>query len=333
MNEKIWIKYYEYLLNEQLTQKRIKKMHSSFNIVSRYLDFEKAKREDIERFVNELNQDKIKMLRGKGDYSAYAKRDFKKFLKQFYKWYKGEDGTYPREVIWIKTKIAKDDMPEERPVVELKDVIKIAKKFKKYDYQMMTLLLFDSGFRIQEMMSVKKKDLTWADFDDGKYCFWIKCNQSKTFIRNIPIPLFTEDINSYVNSAEFKSKNDNDSLFNFSYPAYTTALKEYSLQLIGKPLTCHCLRHSSATYYAREYSGNVPLLAQRYGWEYSAKELKTYVRSSGAYNKEGAKVSYKNEVSKLREENQKLIERMEKIEEQIKKFIDKQSDERIKAKG
>lgn len=314
----LWTKYEDHLLNEQLSKVRRKKLKVMFNTVSRGLDLATAERPDVENFINKLNRNKFTRQDGT-PYKGYVKQDIKKFLKQFYKWYKGDNEFYPKQVSWLKTRIAKDEKPGERPVIEKSEVPKLAKMFKKYDYQMAVYLQFDSGFRIQELMSVRKRDLSWEDFDEGKKCFWISCNMSKTFTRKIPIPLFTEDITAYLSNYTYLGKNDDDKLFDINYVYYTNKLKEYSKQLFGEKriITSHNLRHSSATYYAQEYAGNVMLLAQRYGWSYDAKELKTYVRKSGAYNKEGAKVSYKNEILKLKEENAELKERMEKIEQAL----------------
>lgn len=316
-NTSLWETYEKHLRNIGLTKKRISKLKTMFNTVSRGLDLRTASREEIEDFVNRLNEDRFKTIDGRvlaGD----TKSDIKKFLKQYYKHTKGSDTFFPEEVAWLRTKIPKDERAEEKPIIELEQVRQLARMFHKYDYQVLTLLLFDSGFRIQEMMSCKRRDLTWEEFDNGKKCFWLKCNVSKTFPRKIPVPIFTKEINDFFESATFKSRSPDDHLFDIRYESYRKMLKRYSLQFIKKELTPHCLRHSSATYYARIYSGNVPLLAQRYGWAYSARELQTYVRASGAYNKEGAKLSYTNEVSKLRDENEKFQEQIETLTAQQK---------------
>lgn len=322
-NEEIWDKFEYHLRNEGLSQKRIKTLYSRFNAFSRELDLKTATRKEIENWINKLNTDKIRKLNG-SIVSGTTKQSWKKALKQFYKWYKGDSEFYPPEVSWIKTRIPKDEKPEEKPILELNQVVKLAQKFKKYEYKIATLILFDSGFRIQELMSCKKKDLTWDDFDNGEKCFWIKCNQSKTYVRKIPIPLFTPEIRSFFESSYFRALDDDDLLFNMHYDSYRRLMIKYATDLFFKDdknkkhITPHCLRHSSATYYAKEYSGNVPLLAQRFGWSYSAVELQTYVRKSGAYNREGAKVSFKNSVSKLQEENAKIKEEMKAIQEKLK---------------
>jgi integrase len=317
-NEQLWTEYENHLLNQQLTKKRISKLRTMFNIVSRSLNLETAERKDIENFINSLNRNNFKQKDG-SEYSGNSKRDMKKFLKQYFKHTKGKDEAYPPEVAWIKTRIAKDEQPEKRPVVELNDLVKLAQSFKKYEYKILTLLLFDSGFRIQEMMSVMKKDLTWDIYDEDtkEKCFWIKCNISKTFTRNIPIPLFTTELKSFTESSFYQAKKDDDIIFDIHYESYLNHLKEHSMKLFKLKITPHCLRHSSATYYAKKLNGNVPQLAQRFGWSFSAAELQTYVRESGAYNKEGAKTIFKNEVVKMKEDNEKLSERLSILEKYL----------------
>ena len=317
--ESLWEKFDAYVINEGVSKLRRRKLLMMYRIITRHLNLEKANRESIEKFVDNLNHNKCLKLKGT-PFSGNTKSDMKKFLKQFFKWYKGKGEYYPEEVAWLKTRIPKDEKPKERPIIELKDAMKLATRFKKLDNQMMTLILFDSGFRISEAMSAKKRDLTWEEFDRGNKCFWIKCNVSKTFPRKIPIPLFTENISAYFNSADYIAKRDDEPLFDISYRAYLNLLNKYGMELFGVTLTPHCLRHSSATYYAREYSGNVPLLAQRYGWSFDASELKVYVRQSGAYNKEGAKISYRNEIGSLKEDLDNFKDENSKMKEQLEEM-------------
>lgn len=326
----LWSKYEDHLVNEGLTKQTIAKQKQMFIKCERGLSkkYKESKREDIEKFVTSVNKNQFKKLDG-NNFSGSTKSDIKKFLKKFYKWLKGDCETYPKEVSWISTRIRKDEKPKQKPTLTHKEVVEFANTFQKVEYRVLMLLLFDSGFRIQEMLSVKRKDLTWEDFDTGRKCFWIKCNTSKTLTRKVPIPFFTEDIQTFVNSIYGKSLRNDDLLFNMQYPNIVKQMKNVSKKVFGltkegklkKKISPHALRHSSATFYAKEYEGNVPMLAQRYGWSYSAKELQTYVRESGAYQKQGAKKIFVNEVQKLRTENTELKERIEKIEKNQEKVI------------
>ncbi len=288
-----------------------------FTLTSKYINLETAKREQIENFLNNLNRNIIKKNDG-SNFSGSTKADIKKFLKQYFKHTRGEDENYPKEVSWIKATIGKDEKPKEKPTTSQDDIMKVAAQFDKLEYRILTLMFFDSGFRKSEMFSALKKDLTWDVFDeDGNKCFWIKCNESKTEPRTIPIQLFTEDIKAFVNGVYYKSLNNDNKLFNVNYGSYLKMLGNASSKAISIKLNIQCLRHSSATLYAQLLHGDLIALANRYGWSYSAKELKTYVRRSKSAHLIGAKKVFSSELLKLKEENQKQQERMDKLEKAI----------------
>jgi len=320
MNEPLWLKYEDHLLNEGITHKRISKLKYMFSVANRGLDkpFEKVSREDMEAFVTRLHRDEFKTEKGE-HYSGSSKSDIKKFVKQFWKWFKAED-VYPKEVVWIRTRIGKDERPEEKEILSYEDVLKLSKAFIKVEYRVLVLLLFDSGFRIQELMSVKKNDISWEDFEENKKCWWIKCNVSKTITRKIPIALFTEEINAFVNSAYYRVLKDDEIIFNVSYNAINKTIKNVSKKILGKDISPHNFRHSSATYYSRVYEGNMNMIAERYGWQYNSKELQLYIRRSGAYQKAGAKKIYSNEIVKIKEENELLKERLDGLEKEFNIF-------------
>lgn len=314
-NEQVWKRYEAHILNEGWSKNRQAKLKLMFRTCARGLNtpYEKATRADVEEFVNRLHKGEFTKLDGQ-EYKGSSKADIKKFLKQFYKWYKGDNEIVPKEVSWVKARIPKGEEPEEKPIVTREQAEQLAENMQKIEHQAMTLLLFDSGFRIQEMFSVQKKDLTWEEYDTNKKCWWIRCNVSKTFTRKVDVPLFTEHLERFVNSAYYKEKKDNDLLFDFSYHTIVMRLRTHGKKLFNKALTPHCLRHSSATFWAREYQGDLTLLAPRFGWSYSAQQMKTYVRMSGALGRRSAKKVYTNDVAKLTEENRELRERLDRVE-------------------
>lgn len=323
----LWNNFEKHLLNESLTKQRREKLLTMYRMVKRGVrkPYEELTREDIEAFLDDLNRNNFQRIDGR-NLSGSTKCDMKRFLKQFFKWYKGNNEFYPKEVAWIKARINKDEMPEEKPVISVEEVHKLANSFNKIELRLLVLLLFDSGFRISEMLSVKKKDITFEEYDEGKKCFWINCNQSKTEKRKIPIPLFTEEIQAFVNSFSFKEMNEDDLVFKVSYPSFLQNLRMKSINVLGRKISPHALRHSSATYYAREFDGNMNILADRYGWTYSSDQLKTYIRRSGAYQKMGAKKVYTNEVLKVKEENAILKEAIQRMAKQMKELALKVED-------
>lgn len=327
--EKLWTDYENHLLNEGLSENRRKKLRNMFNVVTRALSLDKAERKDIETFINKLNRNEFK-TQAKTNYSGNAKSDIKKFLKQFFKWYKGESEYYPKEVSWLKCKISKEELPTEKDILNKDQVVKLSNCFEKYEYKILTLVLFDSGFRIGEIESAKKKDLTLEVIEDNNSCFFIKCNVSKTFTRTVDISLFTEELKSFVNSEEYKSKQPDDPLFNISYESFNKMLKRYSERLFKLKISPHNLRHSSATLYADIYNGNVVKLASRYGWSYSAKELQVYVRQSKTLPRDSAKITFRNEINLLKQEIQKLKEDNAEIRQLVINSLKGQINEKKK---
>lgn len=320
-NKNIWVKFEDHCLNEGLSKKRIKKLRVMFNVLDRNIrkPLSSLQRPDIEKFVNSLNRNEVKTIKGE-EFSGTSKSDVKKFLKQFYKWYSGNNEFYPPEVAWIKAKISKDERPDEKEILQLREVQKLAAAFDKIELRALVLLLFDSGFRISEMLSVTKNNLTWDSYDKDKSCFWIKCSESKTITRKIPIPLFTEDITRFMHSSYFEALEDEERIFQKSYNYYWKILQAAFKKVFPnkKRIGFHSLRHSSATYYAQVLGGDLFALCQRFGWGFDSDEAKTYVRKSGEFNKIAPKKVFESELSDIKRELAELDSRNKAQEKQIK---------------
>jgi len=302
-NEELWDVFkIQYVDNNGLSKNRLEKLKVMYAVLERGLDvpIDEATKEDIELLMTKISKGELKSQRG-SVFSGSTKSDIKKFLRMFFKWRKGDGVNYPPEVAWLNTRIAKDEKPKEETVMTEADVLKLAKHCNKPEYRALALILFDSGFRIDEAMSVTKADITFEDYGKDK-CFWIKCNRSKTFTRKVEIPLFTDEIKSFVNSSYMKSLNDSDAIWNVSYNAIVKALKTAGEQALNrKDIHPHLFRHSSATVYAGIYQGDVISISQRYGWSYSAQEMKTYIRKSGAMQRLASSKSFENNMRKLNE--------------------------------
>lgn len=314
----LWTRYESHCYNKGLTENRIAKLKTMFNMVTRGLKvpLSQADEDDIRDFVNRLHRDDFTKQRG-GAYSGSTKADAKKFLKQFFKWYEGERDQYPDKVIWLSTSIPKDEKPEEKRVIEFDELHEIAQSMPRAEYKALCYILFDSGFRIGEMLSVKKKDLEMDEYGEGE-CWWIRCRESKTKPRRVPIPLFTSEVNEFAQSGYYKALSSGEDLIQSNYPAILKIIKDRSQDILDEEITPHNFRHSSATYYAKELDGDVFQLCERYGWEYGSDEAKTYVRRSGINQKRAAEKVVNN---KLSETNQRVDE-LEAEKEELKTRLD-----------
>lgn len=328
--DRLWTKFENHLLNEGLTDLRRKKLYSLYGTVQRGLKgrLGTADRAEIEPFINALNRGEFRKINGK-PYGGATKSDLKKFLRQFYKWYKGDNEYYPKAVSWVKTKIPKQEKVtlDHREILSKEDAVKLALSFKKAEYRALVFILFDSGFRISEALSIKKKDLSWESFYEDQpenKCFWVACNESKTVTRKIPIPLFTEELRAFLNTEYIQAKNDNEPIFPFHRSTVRKALDRGVARVFTgknrKRITPHTFRRSSLTHYAVLLEGNLPMLSERYG---AAEEtLKVYIRKTGVYQKPSAKKVFSNEVTQLREEVEQLRLEMKDIREWLREAPD-----------
>jgi len=108
------------------------------------------------------------------------------------------------------------------------------------------MVLFDGGARAEEFLNLRMKDLVRKRYENDNDCFWINIRYSKTFARNIPLPL----CNSYLNAwlAEYPQINDPEAqLFPIRYKSLVRKIRMLAEKVLKKRVTLHMLRHSSAT--------------------------------------------------------------------------------------
>jgi integrase/recombinase XerD len=143
-------------------------------------------------------------------------------------------------------------------------------------------LLFDSGMRVGELLSLKVKDV---DFKDTLSHVTV---DGKTGMRRIPIMFSASYIGKYLDTVDVKP---NDPLWK---PAGTWSKKDIRLDEdvirrilqraglragINKRIYPHLFRHSRATYYANRMTEQQ--LKIFFGWTGSSQMAATYVHLSG----------------------------------------------------
>jgi len=321
----VWNKFEEFLINEGLTQKRIEKhkyLHSLFRhlIQKPIMD---VTEQDLKRMVVALSKNELVGLSGK-PLGGWTKSDVKKHIKKLYRILYTNGEYDPPLTRWLKTVIPKDEKAEQKEIITKEEALKLAGEFKKPQFKLLILIAFDSGFRIEELLSMKRADLEWKSTQGAESCFWVRCRASKTITRCIDIGLFTEQIKELLDTPHYTEQKTHDDLFQLSYDSFRQHLKRRGQKLLGKVITPHTFRHSSATLYASLLEGNLIALCDRYGWTYDSTQPRIYIRRSGINNKFSARKVYQNNLSELEEKlkaqeklNQKLQEQMRKIEKAI----------------
>jgi hypothetical protein len=83
---------------------------------------------------------------------------------------------------------------------------------------------------------------------------------------------------------------------------------------LGKKVTPHMLRHSSATFYANKLR-NPYKLCYRYGWTMSSKQVDRYLDREGIFEGETSIAVKTDELSRMGRENQTLREELSLVKE------------------
>ena len=138
-------------------------------------------------------------------------------------------------------------------------------------YKTLLAFLFDSGARVTESFSLRRKDIS----QDEKGDVWVDIPDevSKTFGRKIKLILCGKDLLACIKESGLK---EDELIFSHSVPMVNRHLNEMGHELFGDGyskagerfanLTLYDFRHCSSCYWLRRYktSGN---LMYRFGWK------------------------------------------------------------------
>jgi integrase len=234
-------------------------------------DFDKATKEDWDKFYDKFEEDKILKNSGKKYKPATRAKNYKT-VRKFLKWL-GNGITYPEGCEnWVtaEEKVTKEYLT--RPEIE-----KIVNGSKTIKVKCLLMLLFDGGLRIEEAANLRWVDLKKED-GKGYYRAEIRAETSKTKkARTVSLWLATDLIDTYRNHQKAQAKgafDENEYVFDSNYSALYMAIKNAG-KLINKNVSPHTLRHSSATYYANIIK-TYQQFCSRYGWSLRSEAPQRY---------------------------------------------------------
>lgn len=258
---------YGYYLSTQVSVERQSRYLSAFNTLEKLIDFDmdQADRKDLIDLVATINRDNF----DDKDRSPYTLNEYRKALKSFYKWHKGEEK--PEIIDFIQIGVDKKDRPnldiDELPTP--KDVATLIDYMQNPRDKSFIITLWESGGRISEVLNLKWKDMT----DHGPY-HKLKFRHSKTMQRSVPI---RESATLLDNWKLQHPEPDPDSYIfvkfsngkQVSYRGMQGQLKTavgYSDIEEHKRTNFHAFRKSRATFLASE-GWNVFQLMKFFGWD------------------------------------------------------------------
>ncbi len=210
------------------------------------------------------------------DISDSSKNEYRRTLRKFFKWLKGED--------WPELKALKGEKKHSRKpqVLSREEVLKLIESATNLRDKAAIALLYDCGLRIGELASITFKDLTFNDYG-GK----VKV-RGKTGERLVPFVMAEPYIKNWIQI--HPNVHPNESLFvgtgnkNFGKPLFYESYKNMLKRAvknskIEKKVTPHILRHTRATHLASKLTESE--MCHYLGWQLGSEMPKVYVHLSG----------------------------------------------------
>jgi integrase/recombinase XerD len=220
-------------------------------------------------------------------YSEYTRYDFKIVLKMFYKWLKGNDEIAPPEIKWLIPKIRNEGSKLPEDLLTEEEVLKIAGKADHPRDKALILVLYESGCRIGELLTLKLKNI---QFD--KYGAVLRVS-GKTGDRRVRVISSASTLASWINihpraddpeapvwfhrRINVRRKIEGEFL---DHRSFLIALKKSSDKAgIKKRVYPHLFRHSRATSLATKLTE--AQMKEHFGWVQGSDMASTYVHLSG----------------------------------------------------
>ncbi len=279
-NKKLILQFVEQLSAEGLTKIRQIKYLYAFGTICKLLDgkdFSKLTKQDITNYCSKVNN---------ADYTEWTKRDFKIMIKRFMKWLREQEGQefekrqYPNEVKWITTTMKENRLGYSKKLLTFEDVLKLSEAANNLRDRAFVLLLYESGARIGEILSIHVKDVVFEQ-SGAEICIPTSKSKPRTIFVHRSAPALSNWLMDHPdrnneNSTFFcgmwsKKRGEEIDSQTFRYMLQDLATKAG----IKKPVNPHHFRHSRATELADSLTN--AQLCNYLGWKQGSRELATYI--------------------------------------------------------
>ncbi|VVC03100.1 Tyrosine recombinase XerA [Candidatus Bilamarchaeum dharawalense] len=258
---------------------RVAKVVYCLRFLSRWLKkpFVEATRNDLIILVGELESNP--------KYAEHTKYDYKIVLKMFYKWLKGDDEVFPKEISWLTPKLKNENhkLPEE--LLSEEEVLKLANTAEHPRDKAFILVLYETGCRIGEILSLRMKNVQFDQYGA------ILRVTGKTGDRRVRIISSSSTLASWINIHP-KANNGDSPLWTSrannrkylekppDHRSIYVLLKGLAKKAgINKRIYPHLFRHSRATALAGKLTEFQ--LKDYFGWVPGSDMASVYVHLSG----------------------------------------------------
>ncbi len=217
-------------------------------------------------------------------FSENTVEDYKIAMKRFYRWFLSDDREVPEAVKWIKKKRVTNKHVKPDGLITESEIATILENCKNARDRALFSVLYDSGCRIGEIMSLTNKDV---DFDQFGAILSVtgKTGFRKVRVVGNSVSHLREWQNAHPHRNDpdfwlFCGISDNTRNQAMTYDDLHSALKKILKRSgIKRRIYPHLFRHTRATMLASRVT-EAPLEAQM-GWVHGSRMTRTYVHISG----------------------------------------------------
>ncbi|MDP2717386.1 MAG: tyrosine-type recombinase/integrase, partial [Candidatus Micrarchaeota archaeon] len=276
-NRKLIVGFTENRLAQGTSGFRIVKVIYCLRYMAKWLGkgFDEASKQDLIALVGEIER---------RPYAEWSKYDFKVVLKLFFRWLKGNDEENPPETKWLRPKLKNTakKLPEE--LLTEAEVYRMAQAAHHPRDKALVLVLYESGCRIGEMLSLKIKNV---QFD--QYGAVLRVT-GKTGDRRVRIIQSASELGKWLEIHPNKETESwlwpprSNNAYRKESPAecqsiYVMLKKLAKSAGITKKVYPHLFRHSRATFLASKLTE--AQMKEYFGWTQCSDMAATYVHLSG----------------------------------------------------
>jgi integrase len=260
-------------------------------------DLDQVTDPDMQRFIDALEGGKIRsrqrFRRANGYFRSGAPLspryivDIKMNVRRYYKYLLGDCKVYPPLVDWIDVYHA----PKEIPALTENEVHRMVDHAVCTRDRALVQVLFDSGFRLGELMNVRLENVRLLEVAPGHKCFILRAPYSKTVARTVvvPMPETTKWLTYWLEEHPAQPTLQPDGtlaagdlkapLFPIKAAQINQVARDLGASALGKHVWTHLMRHTSATYWANK----LPYFkfCKRFGWTMTSRMPQRYIDAAG----------------------------------------------------